>query len=43
MGADCGDHEIRDEADKDAVVDQVEVEHDLTKLNITVGRLGSDV
>ena len=31
--SDCGHHEVRDEADKDTVVQQVEVEHGLTKLN----------
>ena len=36
MGSDCGHHEVRDEADKDTVVQQVEVEHGLAKLNRTV-------
>ena len=33
VGPHCGHHEVRDEADKDAVIQQVEVEHGLSILN----------
>ena len=41
MGPDSGDHEVRDEANKDTVVHQVEVEHDLPKLD-TISEVGDD-
>ena len=33
VGSDCGHHEVRDEADKDTVVQEVEVEDGLAELN----------